>query len=97
MVRTSMVLALALVLAPLCSSATNGIVMHHTFSPLLNVGQVEQRGFPVWFNETAVGLGSGDGWHTDRFAANTCIWAIILLLGGSLLNIALGRTQSRQP
>ncbi len=95
MVRTSMVLALALVLSPLCSSATNGIVMHHTIAPFVVIGPVEQRGFPVWFNETAIGFSSGDGWHTDRFAANTCIWAILLLLGGSLLNIALARMQSR--
>ena len=43
------------------------------------VGITYYKGFPVWFKETASGMGSYSGFHLPRFQLNCLVWVYIFI------------------
>ena len=38
------------------------------------IGVISRLGFPIWFTETAPGMGMGEGYHPERWDANRRVW-----------------------
>lgn len=76
---SAVLIAVAVVAAPILSYFTAYVVMGHDSSQVDTVGDIRFQGFPIWFQESAPGYSVGDGWHPERFWSNTAIWAVVLV------------------
>lgn len=94
MIRTLISLVALFVISPILSYLSGLIVMVQDSSQLDTVGEIQFRGFPIWFYENASGYSIMHGWHFSRFIMNTSVWALFLL--GLLLVGLFRRSKSGQ-